>query len=164
VPIIALTVVATVLAGYMFWQVRPDRAEAAGASAATAALPGQEAVGPATTAAAVLLSYRHDTLDAQLEDMEGYLTDDYAEQFLATFPDQVRRRLEAREVVVDTTVRAAAPMECGTACDADEAQVLLFIDKVTSAADKPEERVPNRVILSMRREEGSWLVSEIASA
>lgn len=163
-PIIALTVVATVLAGWMGWQTLRDQAQADTATTSEPALlPGGDAIGPATTAAQVLLSYRYDRLDAQLEDMRGYLTDDYAEKFLSTFPDNVRQRLVRREVVVETTVRTAAPMECGTACEADEAQILLFVDKVTTSAGAGEERVPNRVILSMQREGDDWLVDEIAS-
>ncbi len=75
----------------------------------------------------------------------------------------LRERLVERQVVVETTVRAAAPMDCGTACEQDEAQILLFIDKLTTTAGGEQELVPNRVVLSVEREGDSWLVDDIAS-
>jgi len=125
VPLIALTVAATLLAGWMGWQTLQDeRGPQSLAAAEPQVLPGSPAVDDATEAATVLFSFSHDRLDEQLEGMRPYLTDDYAEQFFATFPDKVRQRLVQREVRVETTVLAAAAMDCGTACEAEEAQVL----------------------------------------
>ena len=153
--LVAITVIATVLAavfGYRASQAQGDPATTA---------PAKDAVASAADAAETLLSFRFDTLTDELQQEAGLMTPAYAQRFGSTFTAKARARLTEQQVVTRSTVLAAAPVDCGEDCRTDRAQVLVFVDKMTTRGGGEPEYAPDRVIVTMQRDGTVWLVDDV---
>jgi len=155
VPLCVLAVVAAGFAiGLGVLEVRAD-----GEAAAVEAR--EDAVAPAGQAAEALLSFRYDTLDAELESERDLMTDGYAEEFLNVFPDQARSLTSQAQATVESTVLAAAPLECGDECSTDTVDVLIFVNTESTVAGQTPEVSPNRAVMTMQRDDDEWRVAGI---
>jgi Mce-associated membrane protein len=153
---IPLCVMAVVAAGLAIWLgVRELRADDLDAEARADAVP------PAGQAAEALLSFRYDTLEAELESERELMTDSYAEEFLNVFPDAAQDLTAQERATVESTVLAAAPMECGAECSADRVDMLLYLNSEAAVQGEVPEVNPNRAVVSMSREGDRWLVDGI---
>jgi Mce-associated membrane protein len=113
----------------------------------------------AERAAAAILAYDYKTLEADRDAAAKLMTADYREQYLDTFEKLVSELAVERKAVVAADVRAS-----GVAlANADRVEVLLFVNQTTtSTANSGEEQIAlNRVIFTMERSDGTWLVDEI---
>ena len=128
-----------------------------------AAPPAKDAVASAVDATGTLLSFRFDTLPQELEDEASLMTPGYAQRIGATFSPQAMARLTEQQVRTKSTVLAAARLECGDDCPTDRAQVLVFVDKLTTKGGSEADYSPNRVVVSMQLDHGEWLVDDIAT-
>ncbi len=154
VPLCVLAVVAVGLAiGFGVREWRDDDPLDAAAR--------EDAVAPAGQAAEALLSFRYDTLDQELESERDLMTDSYADEFLNVFPPQAKALTTRRQSTVESRVLAAAPLECGEECSDDSVQVLVFLDTETTVAGAAPEVAPNRVVMTMQRDNGAWRVAGI---
>jgi methylphosphotriester-DNA--protein-cysteine methyltransferase len=150
-----VTVIAAVLAAVLGY--RASRAQADPAAAA----PAKDAVASAADATETLLSFRYDTLARELDEEASLMTQAYAQRFGSTFSAQARARLTEQQMMTESTVLAAARLECGEDCPSDRVQVLVFFDKMTTKGAGDPEYTPDRAILSMQRDGSVWLVDEI---
>lgn len=152
---VLLCVVALVAAGVAGWwgyrDYRDGRIEDA----------QSDAVAPAGQAAEALLSFRHDSLDSELESEAGLMTDSYAEKFRNIFPEQAKQITSNAQATVESTVLAAGPRSCGDDCSADRAEILVYLDTESTVEGGAPEAKPNRAILVMERENEAWRVAEI---
>ena len=121
----------------------------------------EDAVAPAGQAVEALLSYRHDTLESELESEAELMTGSYADEYRNIFPEQARELTAKAKATVESTVLAAAPLECGDDCSPDRVDVLVYFDKTETVAGEPPDTSANRAVVSMRREDGTWLVDGI---
>lgn len=113
----------------------------------------------AERAAAAILAYDYKTLEADRDAAAKLMTADYREQYLDTFEKLVSELAVERKAVVAADVRAS-----GVAlANEDRVEVLLFVNQTTtSTANSGEEQIAlNRVIFTMERSNGTWLVDEI---
>lgn len=122
------------------------------------------APGAAEAAAVAVLSYDHETLEADRANAAKYLTDEYADKYLKTF-DEVAKTAPQVKATVEAEVLASAPIAVGGGeRDPDRVSVLVFVDQVTTSAAKQEPtRALNRAQLDMVRVDGTWLVDGITS-
>jgi Mce-associated membrane protein len=121
----------------------------------------EDAVAPAGRAAEALLSFRYDTLDEELRSESGLMTDSYAEEFLRIFPDQAMELTTEEQATVESTVLAAAPLECGEECTSDSVDVLLFLNTESTVAGAAPDVSPNRAVVTVERSGDEWLVAGI---
>jgi Mce-associated membrane protein len=121
----------------------------------------EDAVAPAGQAAEALLSFRYDTLDEELQSERDLMTDAYAEEFLNVFPDQALDLTTQEQATVESTVLAAAPLECGEECSTDTVDVLIFVNTESTVAGAAPEVSPNRAVMTMERDGNTWLVGGI---
>jgi Mce-associated membrane protein len=121
----------------------------------------EDAVAPAGQAAEELLSFRYDTLEAELESERELMTDSYAEEFLNVFPDQAQDLTSERQATVESTVLAAAPLECGDECSSESVDVLLYLNTEAAVQAEAPEVNPNRAVVTMNLEGDQWLVDGI---
>ena len=114
----------------------------------------------AEAAAAAILAYNHETLDADQDSATRFMTEEFAAEYSDTFEKVVRPAAEANNAKVTATVNASSVIRATE----DTARVLLFVDQsTTSTANDGPQIALNRVVMSMVREDGSWLVEDISS-
>lgn len=154
--LLVVTVVLAVLAaGAAVWL----RAEAQRAEALDQARRVAPAV--AAEAAEAVLSYDHETLDADRDAGVKYFTGDYRDDYLETMDEVIA------ETATQTRASVAAEvLETGVIrAEADRVEVLLYVNQVTTstANDGQPTTALNRVRFTMVERDDTWLVDHIES-
>lgn len=156
--LLALVAVLAAVLAVEVWLLRDG-----GAARPTAARPVVAA--PVETAAAVrsaassthaILSYGFEDLEAQLDDAARRMTPELA----ATF----RARVEAgeQELVAVRATQEARIVDAGVVrASADRVTALVFVDRLVAAAGSGTTTRSERVLVTVVRRDGVWLVSDI---
>ena len=143
--IAVLTVLAVVLAGYLFTQPSEDAVEAATADARAAA---ERAVVP-------VLSYDYQDLAASRESARDYLTEDYRDEYERLYDGMVADNAGSTETVVRAEFVASAVVRGSE----DRAEILVFVNQATTNAQNKQPIVyRNQVRMQMEQVDGEWLV------
>ncbi|KRF36127.1 hypothetical protein [Nocardioides sp. Soil805] len=158
-----LGVTATVLAVLVALQVHDDRQTAPTRVATGAALTDAGArdrlLDVAATAGTRVLSYHHDTFDADVTATQRSLTADFADEYAAAM-QQVRADTVRDEIDQETTAVSSAVV---SATDA-RAEVLVFANQQTTAGASGARRVRRtRLVVRLVREEGRWTVAGVTA-
>lgn len=121
--------------------------------------------GPVGTAAAVrsaasstraILSYGFEDLEAQLDDAATRMTPEFA----ATFHERVSAGAE--RLVEQRATQEARIVDAGVVRgSADEVTALVFVDRVVAAAGAGTTTSAERLLVTVVRRDGVWLVSDI---
>ena len=119
------------------------------------------APGAAEQAAATILAYDHESLEADRDAAAALMTPEYREEYVETFDDLVLEAARERKAQVEADVRASGVSVAGP----DRVEVLLFVNQTTvSTANSGEPQTAlNRVVLAMERVDGAWRVDDITS-
>ena len=114
----------------------------------------------AERAAAAILAYDHETLEADRDNASRFMTDSYRREYLKTF-GLVLDNAPKMNAVVEANVRASGV----THADPDRVGVLLFVNQTTtSKANNGEPQTAlNRVVMTMQKSSDTWLVDDITS-
>lgn len=120
----------------------------------------QQAPAAAERAAPAILSYDFTSLDADRAGALRFMTDRAGKEYADTFDSLVRDNATKLHAKVTAEVSASAVSEAS----ADRANVLVFVNQTTTskANDGPQVAL-NRVVFSMVRRDGSWLVDKITA-
>ena len=148
---LALAVALLVVIALAAWSVVSGRAAQQRAEAAA------EATSVARDRAVQLTSYTGETFDADTAWARTGATPQFAREYAeANEPvAQVARRVEAR--AVGDVVEAV-----GRAVSTDEVEVLLFVDQtITRGSDGTQRTERSRVVMTMVRQDGAWLVGDV---
>ena len=115
----------------------------------------------AEQAAATILAYDHESLEADRDAAAALMTPDYREEYVETFDDLVLEAARERKAQVEADVRASGVAAAGP----DRVEVLLFVNQTTvSTANSGEPQTAlNRVVLAMEQVDGAWRVDDITS-
>lgn len=120
-----------------------------------------DAADAAATASEEIFSYQFNKLDEHMRASQKLMTPRFAKKFRSISP-ALNALAPQRKIQVKAVVRHAAPTECGDACSADKATVLVFIDQARVSADTEKPVVfGNRIKVYMVDRDGSWLVDNI---
>ncbi|HZJ04666.1 MAG TPA: DnaJ domain-containing protein [Nocardioidaceae bacterium] len=125
-----------------------------------------EAPQAAERAAAAILSYDYERLDADRDAAAKFLTPGYRDSYVDTFDRLVKEPAVQTEARVEADVLANSTMVDTTESrDPDEVRVLMFVDQTTlSTANSGEPRTAlNRARFDMVNVDGTWLVDGITS-
>lgn len=119
------------------------------------------APGAAEQAAATILAYDYESLEADRDAAAELMTPEYREEYLETFDDLVLEAARERKAQVEADVRASGVAAAGP----DRVEVLLFVNQTTvSTANSGEPQTAlNRVVLAMEKVDGAWRVDDITS-
>jgi Mce-associated membrane protein len=160
--LVVLAVIAAVLVALAAGPVVPgvgiaairQNAEHDAVAAASRAAPAA-----AERAAAAILAYDHEALEADRDNAARFMTGDYRKEYLDTF-GLVLDNAPKVKAVVEAEVRASGVVHA----DADRVDVLLFVNQTTTstANDEPQTAL-NRVRMTMQEQDGTWLVDDITS-
>ena len=125
-----------------------------------------EAPQAAERAAAAILSYDYERLDADRDAAAKFLTPAYREKYVNTFDKLVKEPAVQTKAKVEAEVLASSTMvDTKDTRDPDKMRVLMFVDQTTlSTANSGEPRTAlNRARLDMVNVDGTWLVDNITS-
>lgn len=150
--LVVLALVALVLSGAVFYllnQVNDARA---------ASEAGDDAVTAARAHAQDLLSYDYRSLDSDFQRGLAATTGGFHSQYQQTTSQLVRPQATQQKVIVQAAVMNAGLIST----DGDNANVLLFVDRVTTKAGQKKPTFnQDRVRMSMTKVNGKWLVSKL---
>jgi Mce-associated membrane protein len=128
----------------------------------------ESAAAAAERAAAAVLAFSHDSLDADLAKAQRFLSptsyDDnpaFRDLYTETFTSDARPRAIETKATVTANVLASAVV---TATE-ERAQILVYVDQTTTSTvngGRPQVAL-NRTTFDMVNEDGSWLVAGITS-
>jgi Mce-associated membrane protein len=117
----------------------------------------------AENAALAVLSYDHESLEADRDAAAKFLTDDYRADYVETFDKLVSDTASQTKATVEAQVLASSAMS-GSRQDPDSVPVLLFVNQTTTSATSERPSVAlNRVRFDMVEVDGTWLVDGITS-
>jgi len=124
-----------------------------------------DAPSAAERAAAAILSYDYQSLDADRDAASKFLTSGYKDEYVETFDSLVQESATDTKAKVEAEVLASSAMLQTGDRDPTRIPVLLFVNQTTlSTANSGEPSLAlNRVRLDMVNVDGTWLVGDITS-
>jgi len=147
---IALALTAMVLAavvGYLKWQ--DDSARSARAAAA-------EAIRVAGEGTVALLSYRAESVDADLKGVTDRLAGDFRGQYIHVVDTVVAPGAKQRHISAAAKVAGAAAVSA----DENHAAVLVFVDQTTTIGNGTPTASTSSVRVTLDKVQGRWLISQ----
>lgn len=162
----SLVVLAAVLLGWLVARPGSDPVEpriAEDGSYVVGTIPdGESAVRTATDVLATALSYDFRRLDEGMAAAKRQMTDSFAAEFGSTFAKTAGVMAPKEQALSKSLVRAAGLVESGD----DRVTCLLFLDQVLVASKDMTSKTPitvskNRVLVTLRKEDGDWKVDGI---
>lgn len=131
------------------------RADAAGADPAV-----REAQVAAERAVVPVLSYDHETLEADQREAQALMTGSYREEY-----DKLFTVIEDNAPQTQTKVTASVVASGIVRASDDRVQVLVFVDRPTTNKLNAEPVVyKDQVTVSMQRVDGEWLVDDLVTS
>lgn len=150
IALAGLLVLALAGAGWGQWWLHQRRADTARASVVRTA---------ANSTVAAVLSYDYRRLEAGMSDTRKLLVGDARQQY-ADLTQPLLTTAPKLHAVMQAKVKASTVLDCS----ASRARVLLFVDQTASSTKLKQPQVDeSRIVVSLRRVDGHWLVSELAA-
>ncbi|MDT5136026.1 MAG: Mce-associated rane protein [Mycobacterium sp.] len=134
-------------AGFLKWQ---------DSSARDAGVARAESVRAATDGTVALLSYRPETVQADLEAARGRLTGTFLQAYTSLTHDVVIPGAKQKQISAVATVPAAT----STSATADHAVVLLFVDQTVIVGQDAPASTASSVRVTLDKIGGRWLISQ----
>ena len=150
--VLVVLLVAAVVALVLLWRQNGDLAEAKDLAAAE-----QSATEAATRIAVSMTSYDYRSVDKDF----AWIDEDGTSTFQRTFSESTK---PIRQLITRTRATATGKVTdaAGTADDVDHVEVLLFVDQeLKRAGDSRSSVDSNRVVMTMVRSGGRWLVDDV---
>ena len=148
-PLALLALSAAAAASVYWFLFRPDQLTDAAAQ--------QQVIAAAKEGTEAVLSYSPENLDQSLATAKSHLTGGFLDQY-STFTDEVvRPAVTQRGVKTEANVARAAVSQM----DPGRAQVLIFVNQVTTSKERPSPALAtSSVMVTMVENGGRWLISE----
>jgi len=148
-PLALLALSAAAAASVYWFLFRPDQMTDADAQ--------QQVIAAAKEGTEAVLSYSPENLDQSLATAKSHLTGGFLDEY-STFTDEVvRPAVIQRGVKTEANVARAAVSQM----DPGRAQVLIFVNQVTTSKERPSPALAtSSVMVTMVENGGRWLISE----
>ena len=148
-PLALLALSAAAAASVYWFLFRPDQMTDADAQ--------QQVIAAAKEGTEAVLSYSPENLDQSLATAKSHLTGGFLDEY-STFTDEVvRPAVTQRGVKTEANVARAAVSQM----DPGRAQVLIFVNQVTTSKELPSPALAtSSVMVTMVENGGRWLISE----
>lgn len=134
-------------AGVLKWQ---------NASMQNAQRSAQESVRAATEGTVALLSYKPDTVQADLQSASRNLTGEFLSAYSQLVNDVVIPGAQEKQILAVATVPAAAATSAGP----DNAVVMLFVNQTTTIGAGAPTSTASTVRVTLDRVDNRWLISQ----
>lgn len=142
-----LVLVVTAAAGYLKWWDGSQR---------LAPAAGTQSVQAATDATIAMLSYRPDTVEADLSAAAGRLTGPFRDQYTQLISDVVAPGAKQRHITAVATVPAAGSVSATPR----HAVVLVLVNQTTTIGDDPPTSTASSVRVTLDKVDDRWLISQ----
>lgn len=142
-----LLLIIALSAGYLKWW---------DGSARLAQVAAAESVQAATDGTIAMLSYRPDTVDADLGAAAGRLTGAFRDQYRQLVADVVAPGAKQRRITAAATVPAAGSVAAG----GQHAVVLVLVNQTTTIGDDPPTSTASSVRVTLDKVDNRWLISQ----
>ena len=117
---------------------------------------GQEAAAAATASTVALLSYKPDTLAADLAAARSNLTGEFLEYYSKFSEEIAGPAAEQKGIITSASVVRSAVADL----QPDRASILLFVNQMTTSRERPEPaQAASSVLVGMSKIDGRWLIS-----
>jgi Mce-associated membrane protein len=116
----------------------------------------RSAVETAARSTTEILSYGFEDFDAQIEDATTKMTEPFADEFRQTAAD-VKDRFVEQRITQEIRIVASSVVSASD----EEVRALLFLDQYVAKAGEGTSVTPYRALVTVRRSDGGWLVSDI---
>jgi Mce-associated membrane protein len=134
--------------GYFWWWPARQTTDTVGEGVVTAANDGVTAV----------YTYSADTIDRDIASAQSHLTGDFLSQYKQYLESPAPTDAKQNAVKTAAKVVGSAVMDLHP----DSAQVLLFINQITTSAQNPATALASRsVIVTLTKVDGKWLISSL---
>lgn len=141
----------------LFWSARVDDLATAGDGQVTSVPYRDAAMSAAAANAALVLSYGYKTLDDDEKKARAVLTAGFAKKYLAVMGKAGPKAADAK-----LTLKATVASTALISLRKSSAKVLLFVNTITTAAGSDKQQLnQNRVLMTMTRQDGDWVVSNL---
>lgn len=144
-PVLALLLAAG--SAFLKWQIVSDR------ESATARTESAEAAKDITIQ---MLSYEPDTVEQHLNSVLGRLTGEFHDTYTTLINTTIIPGASAQRVTAVAEVPAVGSVSAGP----DRAEVMLYLNQFVTVGDRPPQKTPSTVRVTMVREDGRWLLSQ----
>jgi len=147
---VGLVVLSAVAAGSVYWWLfRPDQL--------TGAQAQQQVVAAAKEGIEAALSYSPENLDNDLATAKSHLTGQFLDYYSDFTAKVVTPAAKQKGVKTEANVARAAVSQMR----ADKADVLVFVNQVTTSRDRPTPALAtSTVMVTMVKSGGQWLIAE----
>lgn len=123
----------------------------------TNAAAQQQAVAAAREGTEAVLSYSSENLDQSLAAAKSHLTGDFLDHYSKFTDDVVRPAVTEKGVKTEANVARAAVSQM----EPDSAQVLVFVNQVTTSRDRPSPALAtSTVMVTLVKNGDTWLIAE----
>jgi hypothetical protein len=114
------------------------------------------AMSAAAANAAVLGTASYKTLDADKKAARAVMTKAYVKEY-----DAAIKQVEASMASQKVTIKASAVSASVVSLHEDEAKIMLWVNTITTIEGNPRQQLDqNRIVLTMKRADGGWVVSK----
>jgi Mce-associated membrane protein len=144
----ALVLALSVTAGVLAVRATAASQREAARSAATEA---------ARTAVPQVLSYNYATINADIARATERLTGDFAQDYARVAADVVLPTAAKDQVVTSASLTGVSVMTASSST----VRLLLFVNQSTTSSEKPTAISASRVVATMSKVGGSWLISDL---
>ncbi|MFF0493320.1 h domain protein [Nocardia sp. NPDC004068] len=132
--------------GYRFWSDRQTE------QART------DSVSAARRTVQAMFSYDFHTVDTELPKVGDSLTPDFRKDYLKLVDEVIAKGAKEKEL----TVKANTTADGVVSADRSHAVVLIYLNQITTGKDSPQGTVtPSRVRVTLDKDDGHWLVSQV---
>jgi len=120
-----------------------------------------KAAAKASGAAESIFSFQYDKLDEHPTHSKALMTPKFGREFDKIAP-ALTELAPQRKIQVQAQSRNAGALECGSECSSNKSSVLVFLDQARLVGGSKVPTVfGNRIVVSMVKIDGNWLVNNI---
>ncbi|WP_227984612.1 h domain protein [Nocardia spumae] len=134
------------LAGFTYWS--DQQAEQA----------RTHSVEAARTTVQAMFTYDFNNVDTELPKSADNLTPDFRKDYLKLVNEVIAKGAKEKQLTVKANTQAAGVVSA----DRSHAVVLLYLNQITTSKDSPQGAItPSRVRVTMDKQDGRWLASQV---
>lgn len=117
-----------------------------------------ESVDAAQTTVTAMFTYDFNNVDTELPKSADNLTPDFRKDYLKLVNEVIAKGAKEKQLTVKASSQAAGVVSA----DRSHAVVLVYLNQITTSKDSPQGAItPSRVRVTMDRQDGRWLTSQV---
>ncbi len=117
-----------------------------------------ESVDAAQTTVTSMFTYDFNNVDTELPKSADNLTPDFRKDYLKLVNEVIAKGAKEKQLTVKASSQAAGVVSA----DRSHAVVLVYLNQITTSKDSPQGAItPSRVRVTLEKQDGRWLASQV---